>query len=189
MSKHIFLIVGKSGVGKTSIVSALCRKCGLKSVYSYTTRPKRNDDEKGHIFVSDADFDKIKYDLCAYTEFNGYRYGATNRQINNCDLYVIDYDGVKYFKEHYTGSKQPLVILITANERTCKNRMLKRGDSEEAAEARVVNDRVAFAQIDKIADVAFENYSFTDCVNAIGTFIKHVNAGDYFKDNNAEEEN
>ena len=62
----IYLIVGRSGSGKTTIAEELERKYGLKSIQSYTTRPKRSDNETGHIFVSDEEFDKLT-DMVAYT--------------------------------------------------------------------------------------------------------------------------
>ena len=66
--KNIFLIVGASGSGKTTIVEQLEQRYGLTSIQSYTTRAARYVGEKGHIFVSDEEFDKLT-DLIAYTEF------------------------------------------------------------------------------------------------------------------------
>ena len=57
---NIYLIVGCSGSGKTTIVNSLENKYGLKSIQSYTTRPKRSDDETGHIFISDEEYDKLE---------------------------------------------------------------------------------------------------------------------------------
>ena len=65
---NIFLIVGCSGSGKTTITEQLEMKYGLKSIQSYTTRPPRYDGEIGHTFISTEEFDKL-VDICAYTEF------------------------------------------------------------------------------------------------------------------------
>ena len=52
---NIFLIVGCSGSGKTTITEQLEQKYGLKSIQSYTTRPPRYDGETGHIFISNEE--------------------------------------------------------------------------------------------------------------------------------------
>lgn len=103
--KNIYLIVGQSGSGKTTIVNCLEEKYGLKSIQSYTTRPKRSDDETGHIFISDEEYDKLT-NIVANTEFCGYRYCVQAEQIDNNDLYVIDSVGVKTLKVLYKGIKK-----------------------------------------------------------------------------------
>ena len=102
MSYNIYLIVGKSGTGKTTMVNRL-QNLGPQ-VQSYTTRPKRSEDETGHIFVTDEEFDKLQ-NICAYTEYNGYRYAATQEQVDDATFYVIDPEGVWYFVDHYKGEK------------------------------------------------------------------------------------
>ena len=79
-TKNIYLLVGESGNGKTSVSEHLERQYGLTSIQSYTTRPKRSENENGHIFITDSEFDNLK-DLVAYTEFNNYRYGTTTDQV------------------------------------------------------------------------------------------------------------
>ena len=58
--KYIVLIVGESGSGKSTICDELTKRYGLKQVESYTTRPRRSEDEDGHTFVSDEEFDKLE---------------------------------------------------------------------------------------------------------------------------------
>ena len=59
MGNCIFLIVGCSGSGKTTITERLEQKYGLKSIQAYTTRKPRYDGETGHTCVSDEEFDKL----------------------------------------------------------------------------------------------------------------------------------
>ena len=58
--KPLFLFVGKSASGKTTIVNLLEKTYGYKAVESYTTRKPRYDGERGHIFISEGDFDNLK---------------------------------------------------------------------------------------------------------------------------------
>ena len=143
--------MGCSGSGKTTITEQLEQKYGLKSIQSYTTRPKRYEDESGHIFVSDEEFDKLT-DMVAYTEFAGNRYCATAEQVENNDLYIIDPKGVDFFMKAYKGSKTPKIIFISSNLTTRYERMVGRAETkgkshQEAIESsltRIVNDAGEF---------------------------------------------
>lgn len=149
--KHIYLIVGCSGSGKTVIAEMLENKYGLKSIQSYTTRPRRSESETGHIFVTDEEFDNLT-DLVAYTQFDKYRYCATAEQVENNDLYIIDPSGVEYFKNSYKGSKKPCIIYIESPIGVRYERMKKRAidngascdKASETALQRIVNDASEF---------------------------------------------
>lgn len=99
--KNIYLIVGPSGSGKTMVANRLEEKYRLKQVLSYTERPPRFEGEGGHTFVTPEEFDKLK-NLCAYTVFDGHRYGVPAEMVEVSDIYVIDPAGVAYMKEHYS---------------------------------------------------------------------------------------
>ena len=151
MGNCIFLIVGCSGSGKTTITEQLEQKYGLKSIQSYTTRKPRYDGETGHIFISDEEFDKLT-DMVAYTEFDSKRYCATAEQVENNDLYIIDPKGVDFFMKAYKGSKTPKIIFISSNLTTRYERMVGRAETkgkshQEAIESsltRIVNDAGEF---------------------------------------------
>lgn len=151
MGNCIFLIVGCSGSGKTTITEQLEQKYGLKSIQSYTTRKPRYEGESGHTFVSDEEFDKLT-DIVAYTEFAGNRYCATAEQVENNDLYIIDPKGVDFFMKAYKGSKTPKIIFISSNLTTRYERMVGRAETkgkshQEAIESsltRIVNDAGEF---------------------------------------------
>lgn len=151
MGNCIFLIVGCSGSGKTTITEQLEQKYGLKSIQSYTTRKPRYDGETGHIFISDEEFDKLT-NMVAYTEFAGNRYCATAEQVENNDLYIIDPKGVDFFMKAYKGSKTPKIIFISSNLTTRYERMVGRAETKgkshqeaiESSLARIVNDASEF---------------------------------------------
>lgn len=127
--RHIFLIIGCSGSGKTAITEKLEELYHLKSIQSYTTRPPRYDGETGHTFVSNEEFDELT-DRVGYTEFAGFRYCATSEQVENNDLYVIDPKGVDFFMNAYKGSKKPEIIFIDSDLTTRYNRMVKRAEEK-----------------------------------------------------------
>lgn len=168
-SKNLYCIVGPSGVGKTTIVNKLCERYGFKAVASYTTRPPRYENEGGHTFVNDEEFDKLT-DKVAFAEFAGYRYCVTREQLQDCDLYVIDPAGVKELRRHDIG-KKIYIIGITANTKTLKNRMEIRGDTQEAIEKRLIHDKKAFAELEEASDIVIQNLDLENTIFDITKFI------------------
>ena len=145
----LLLIVGKSGSGKTSIANELERRFGLRQLQSYTTRPPRSANDKGHIFVTPERFHSL--DLIAYTEFAGYEYGATYDQLRYNDIYIVDVKGVKDIE----AAKKPkglrvLTLYLNENALTRYKRMRGRGDSVKQAISRLWHDFWAFRGIKEI---------------------------------------
>ena len=184
MSKFIFLIVGCSGSGKTTITEQLEQQYGLKSIQSYTTRQPRYDGETGHTFVSDEEFDKLT-DMVAYTEFDSKRYCATAEQVENNDLYVIDPKGIDFFMKSYKGNKIPKVIFISSDLTTRYERMVRRAEVKgstyieavDIALGRIKNDVNEFydyihnrASIDYIVNNN-QNDNLNNVVNKIYEYI------------------
>lgn len=152
--KNIYLIVGCSGSGKTTITEYLGQKYHLHSIQSYTTRAKRSKDETGHIFVTDKEFDELQ-NICAFTEFNGNRYCSTVEQVENNDLYVIDPKGVEYFRKNYNGNKSIKIIYIDSPVTTLYERMKNRAERNGMQYIEAVN-----ASLDRIKNDVSEFYDY-----------------------------
>ena len=145
----LVLLVGRSGSGKTTLEKMLV-EIGFKSVKSYTTRPRRTEDEDNHTFVSKEEFDALENKI-AYTNFNGYEYCATKEQLDNATVYVIDPAGVEYLKQSGYDRELFIVYLETWGS-TCMTRMLDRGDDYDEAKQRIANDEREFALFGDKAD-------------------------------------
>lgn len=140
MSRPLYLFVGQSGSGKTTIVEELENICGRKSIQSYTTRPQRYENEYGHTFISDDEFDKLE-NIIAYTEYHGFRYCSTEELIDNSDLYVVDPDGVETLLEKYSNTERTICIFYLDTTVTTRvDRMVDRGDSDTSIVSRLRND-------------------------------------------------
>lgn len=175
-SEFLFLIMGKSGSGKTTVVYKLQELYGLKVLESYTTRAPRYDGEKGHIYLdpnSYNSFDDLKLaypNRIAETVFNDHYYFATEEQANECDLYVIDPAGVDTFFELYKGPKRPFIIYIDVEEDVLAERMVERGDASEKIRERLSHDRKAFETAEEMAHCIIRS-PFSD--NVVST-IHHI---------------
>ena len=106
--------------------------------------------EIGHTFVSDNEFSNLK-DICAYGEFGGYKYCATKEQIDNSDLYVIDAQGVEYFKKYYHGKRKPVVVYISVSPIKRFIRLMRR-DGIRKGLKRWAQDISHFKGVKKVAD-------------------------------------
>jgi len=171
--KNFYIFCGRSGSGKDKVINTLCKKYGFRKVVSYTTRPRRQEEEKvnTHIFVNQQGFDSIRGQLIAYTFFNGFEYGGTQEQVEHSDFYTLDVNGIKYFKEHYTGTKPFKIIYLDVEPEICKVRMFNRGDPPMQVSLRVANDIKAFKEAPDLADVIIPNDFFDSCVKDVYDYI------------------
>lgn len=151
MKKPLFLFVGKSASGKTTIADILEQKYGYKQVSSYTTRKPRYDGEIGHVFVNDSEFNNLG-ELVAYTEYNGYRYGTTAEQLDKCSIYVVDVPGVETLLERYKTNRSIIIFYFDTTVYTRINRMINRDDGDMVIISRLLQDEKDdwFKQLDHL---------------------------------------
>ena len=139
MNKPLFLFVGRSASGKTTIADMLSEKYGHKQVYSYTTRKPRYDGEIGHLFVTEDEFNELA-DVVAYTFYNNHHYGTTSSQLDECSIYVVDVPGVETLLHKYKTKRPIIIIYFDTTVYTRINRMVDRGDSDISIISRLLQD-------------------------------------------------
>lgn len=139
MNKPLYLFVGKSASGKTTIAEILESKYNYKTLQSYTTRHKRYENETGHTFISEEEFNNLE-NIIAYTEYNGYKYCATKEQIDDVSIYVIDVPGVKTLLQKYKTERPIAIVYFDASIVTRIDRMIERGSSDMEIVSRLHND-------------------------------------------------
>lgn len=140
MNNTLYLFVGKSASGKSTIANILESQYGHRQVWSYTTRPKRCEDEKYHVFISDEEFDQLG-ELAAYTEYNGKRYGTTWAQLDRCSIYVIDPTGIETMLKNMGDRNRPIcIIYFDTAVSTRIMRMVERGASDHEIISRLLVD-------------------------------------------------
>lgn len=148
--KTIFLIVGRSAVGKSSLAREACKRLGLKLVKSYTTRPMRTNEDLGtsdHIFIKPEDIEQFRHDIVAYTCINGYEYFVTSDILKQSDVYVIDPNGVESLIRNAGESYNFVQIYISTPYKIVLERAIKRGDKN--FEERRISENLQFEQYEK----------------------------------------
>lgn len=139
MNKPLFLFVGKSASGKTTIANML-EKDGYKQIASYTTRPPRYEGEKEHTFITEEEYNRLE-NIVASTLYNGYHYCTTLDQIKDADIYVIDPAGVKTLIDNYNKINRYIYILyFDASICNRIRRMMERHDSDTQIVGRMLQD-------------------------------------------------
>ena len=155
MLKNIYLICGKSGSGKTTVVNKLADKYGYQILKSYTTRKARHHNDNDHIYAAISDYMSARENnvIIASTIFDHNYYWATKLQLASCDLYIIDKNGIESLKRKYMGDRKIIVIYIEVNTEERIKRMKLRGDRSADIWERIKHDEEVFADIELISDL------------------------------------
>lgn len=146
--KPLVIIMGRSGAGKTCVANAMRDAYGWTQIESYTTRPRRSEDETGHHFITEAEFDQIpECDRFAYMEYCGYRYCAKREQLDQADLYVVTPDGYEMIRKAYQD-RPFFTVVLTASKAVLQERMKKRGGStDDKIQERIRRDDAIFQDL------------------------------------------
>lgn len=154
--EHTLLcIMGKTACGKDSLVNKLSERTGLKSITSYTTRPRRENEGNTHIFVNEDDYNQM-YEagiVAAFTQIGAYKYWTTIDQLEDADLYIIDYEGVKTLKALSLPNIRLVTIFINTPDDIREERALnKRKDNKIVFRKRSLDEAAQFREMLKKAD-------------------------------------
>ena len=151
MNKPLFLFVGKSASGKTTIANLLEEKYLFNQVQSYTTRKPRYEGETGHTFITEEEFNALE-DIVSYTFYNGNKYGTTADLLDKNDIFVVDVPGVKSLLQKYNTNRAICIIYFDTNVATRIHRMINRNDNCNAIISRLLQDEDDdwFKQLDKL---------------------------------------
>lgn len=154
--EHVLLcVMGKTSSGKDSLVNKLCERTGLKSIVSYTTRPRRTNEGNTHIFTTEETYQQMKREgnVAAYTEIAGNIYWTTVDQLYENNVYIIDPLGVKTLRELNLPSLRLVTVYINTPDKVREDRALnKRGDDKHRFRTRDLAERGQFRDMLKDAD-------------------------------------
>lgn len=123
----LFVLIGKSASGKDFLMSRVLAECPhLKRLVSYTTRPKRGDEEDGceYFFVEETFFEekrkegKLIEERIYQTRSGSWRYGTIDECesfIGHSYLAIKDPQGAQKLREYY-GKENVVIIHVTVDD-------------------------------------------------------------------------
>lgn len=172
-----FLVLGRTGSGKTSIVRAVCERMRLKQVVSYTTRPKRESEKvwSDHIFITDNEVAQYEKDIAAYTEIDGNKYFVTYDIIDSSDIYVIDPAGLDSLKIKCKDRYEFVEIYIRTPQKIAEERAKLRGDKVKIFQQRWVSENQQFSEYENRHTFAWHlrnDRSFEESVDKVCSWIQ-----------------
>jgi guanylate kinase len=191
-SKHpglLIVLVGPSGVGKSTISRRLEREMEISYTVSVTTRPKEpGEDAEGkkyeHIDKSEF-FRRLDSDqYLEYAQVYGNYYAtpkhpALDYLADGRDVLLeIDVQGALQVRHHYPDAL--LIFILPPDEPTLKQRLIDRGrDSHEDINKRfrAAKREIHMAKGSRAFDYMVINDSLDRAVEEIAKIIKHKRAG------------
>jgi guanylate kinase len=155
LKQTLFIIVGRSGTGKSSLVRDFNRHNPnyAKTIITTTTRPMREGEVNGanYHFVIKEDFEKmIREDkLVEYVEYQGYYYGTTKDEfdISRTNIVVVEPVGLEKIREFFKDTFRIFVVKLDAPDAIILERMLRRNQPVEDIVKRYKDDKVRFENI------------------------------------------
>lgn len=180
--EKIFCILGKSSVGKDSLVTLVENDLGMKSAVSFTTRPMREGEVEGkeYFFISDEDFRDLHGNnmLAEYTTYHvadnsTWYYGLTREELEKSKyvIVIVNPHGLEQLKEIY-GDKV-ISILVDCDDMERLQRSIKRDAKANPKELcrRFLQDMVDFETV-KCDYVVYNTGLLLDAVDEVKRIIK-----------------
>lgn len=171
----MIVLVGESGCGKTTIRNILIEKYGYKRAVSCTTRKPRKGEVEGvdYYFLTREEFERkianwqSHYDkFLEYEEYNGNLYGLGREQckIPNA-VAIVEPRGLSSISAANKRNSRLQIssFYIYTSPEIRKERLRKRGDSEEQIQERLKTDEKLFEHVErKVTDVIFADFMTPD---------------------------
>lgn len=140
--KHVIVITGATGTGKTTVSTYLKTKYQIPRIITHTTRPMRPGEKDGvdYYFETDASFAKNHY--LESVNYAGYQYGSSyeglQRAFEKSDLVsiVLDTKGAETYVRDL--KEQAFILFLTVGKSVVLHERLKdRGDQLEMIQSRI----------------------------------------------------
>lgn len=173
----MLILVGPSASGKTEAAKLLISKYNMKKLVTYTSRNMRPNEVQGvdYHFISVEDFEKkIKEDFfIEYVNYNGNYYGTSKEGLDSDKVVILEPTGLKHYLE--VAKDLVKICYLRCPKEIRYQRMVVRGDSEEAINKRIDSDDIVFSkELELIATWTIDGYgeSLEDMTNRIYNLYK-----------------
>ncbi|MGN1279378.1 MAG: guanylate kinase [Limosilactobacillus sp.] len=140
--KHVFIICGAAGAGKTTVANYLRKHYNMHRVITHTTRAPRPGEQDGVDYHFEDDASMARRHLLEKVTYDGAQYGSSYeglkegwQQGQDCVI-VLDTAGALTY--HQKLGDQAVIIFLTVSQMTVLvKRMTQRGDQRSAITSRL----------------------------------------------------
>lgn len=180
----IYVLIGKTASGKTTIIDYISKKKWMKRIVTYTNRPMRKKEKDGETyhFVTKEDFESLIQsgffaEWRSYDTVDGVWYYGSSVDSYDTDedrIIILNPDGFHQIKK-ILEPKSIKSIYVYSNIKTIRNRLKKRGDKKEEAERRIEHDLIDFKGLENEVDkIVYNNEddNLDDVVSKILSYIE-----------------
>ncbi len=163
-----YLIIGRTGSGKDYIAKVLSEIYNLKILKSYTTRPKRNEQDDGHIFITPEEAATITDRIAEWKLDNGIEYFATAKQFRNNDIYIINPDAaINLFEKLPSELRHVKIIYVRSpsyrkRKQFCITREEDKSKALECFEKRNKAENAEFCKFEQLINNEKNSKKFRD---------------------------
>lgn len=132
--KKLLCIMGKSGSGKSTVISELCKDDRFHYVKSYSTNTKRVEEIPSHIYVSENKLYSDLLDkkvLATYDSPNGYTNWVSDDLLLEGKINVLAIDSIAYteLSNEFKNVYDMWGIYFDVDEDVRRDRLAMRGDT------------------------------------------------------------
>ena len=146
----MFVLVGPSASGKSTVAQMLVEQLGMKRAVTTTTRKRRRwEPVDAYHFVSKESF-RVD-DMVESQEYAGNYYGLSKAEADASNLVILEPKGAMALRS-YCGARRCYVVGIPVSRRAQAERMVMRGDSAKVINERIAFDAIAFQNFERICD-------------------------------------
>jgi guanylate kinase len=184
----LIVLVGPSGVGKSTISNLLKERLDVAYIESATTRPKKSGDEIGKKYdhISTEEFFRRldQGEFLEYAQVHGDYYGTPTHPAldflhdGKDVLFEIDVQGALQIRHQYPDAL--LIFILPPNGATLKKRLLDRGrDAAEDMDKRfrIARREIAMAKGSRAFDFFVINDNLEQTVNELTKIINLERTG------------
>ena len=162
----MFVLVGPSASGKSTVAQMLAEQLGMKRAVTTTTRKRRRGEPvDAYHFVSRESFSVD--DMVESQEYAGNYYGLSKAEADGSNLVILEPKGAVALRSH-CGARRCYVVGIPVSRKAQAERMVMRGDSAEVINVRIAYDDVVFLVFERICDTVCS----ADTVEELYTVIR-----------------
>ena len=152
----MFVLVGPSASGKSTVAQMLVEQFGMKRAVTTTTRKES--------FSAD--------DMVESQEYASNYYGLSKAEADGSNLVILEPKGAMALRS-YCGARGCYVVGIQVSRKAQAERMVMRGDSAKVINERIAFDAVAFQNFERVCDTVCS----ADTVEELCAIIKeYINA-------------